>query len=914
MRQSPVVPPPSLARPFSHASPIARHSQGFLPARVLEVELTEPLPGLSQDSNSQRVWVLGRLHTEPIGSCVVWLEESGLSPDQLGALLWQEFWEPITQRFVSAGLPEPGVLTGAGLTADRSVWPFLRYRSQVLADAPFISVVICTRDRPEQLASCLDHLGRQDYPDYEVVVVDNAPTGDGVRAVVEARQSRPKYRYVAEPRAGLSWARNAGVATASGEVIAFLDDDDEPDPHWLAGLACGFARSPDTGCITGPVVPAELAAPAQELFEQLGGHPGGRGFRAVAFSANGPQNPLYPLPPFGSGANMAFRRDVLARIGGFDVALGAGTLAFAGEDMLAFTLTLLAGYRIRYEPAALMRHYHRRDLDSLRRQLNGYSVGVTAYYAALVRRQPKVILDLIRLTPTAARYLRGAMAPRPTLLASASPDLLEELNRHRRLRMLIGPVAYARSARLQRKVAASSPDVIDAGQPMAQHIGDCQIGAVELRGKAGGRSESLWQRNWDLVGNAGSLAATTGATSALGFVFWALAARLFSQQAVGYGSAAVSAMTLLGTIGMLGLGTVLIAELPRRSPRSGLILAALLASGTGSFVLGLTFALTAPAISDRFRDLSRTPGQVSLFAAGVSLTGLTLVFDQATIGLLRGGLQLARNIAFAVIKLMILPAAAIILHEGPAGITLSWVVSMALSLVPVALKLRFSGTAVFCRPDWKVLRGLGKTAAAHNWLNLALAIPRSLIPVLVIVVVSPAANAAFYVAWTLSGFLYIVPMHLAMALFAVAAADPRVIPSRLRFTLRLSVLIGLPGMVALGLGARFALGLFGTNYAREGTIPLLLLVIGYLPMIPKLHFVAVCRAANRIPRAAKVMMAAAGAEVAAAVAGGALYGLNGLTLALLAVFLLEGLATAPSVSRAAFRPDGQRLLARWTEG
>ena len=80
---------------------------------------------------------------------------------------------------------------------------------------------------------------------------------------------------------------------------------------------------------------------------------------------------------------MAFRREVLARIGGFDVALGAGTPALAGEDTLALTLTLLSGYRIAYEPAALVCHHHRRDLHSLNLQLQGYSVGLTAYYAAL---------------------------------------------------------------------------------------------------------------------------------------------------------------------------------------------------------------------------------------------------------------------------------------------------------------------------------------------------------------------------------------------------------------------------------------------------------------------------------------------------------------------------------------------------
>jgi len=101
----------------------------------------------------------------------------------------------------------------------------------------------------------------------------------------------------------------------------------------------------------------------QWWFEMAGGHSMGRGFSSAVFSRHGPQSPLYPLPPFGAGGNMAFRRDALARVGGFDVALGAGTPALAGEDTLALTLVLLAGYRIAYEPAALIRHDHYADMD-----------------------------------------------------------------------------------------------------------------------------------------------------------------------------------------------------------------------------------------------------------------------------------------------------------------------------------------------------------------------------------------------------------------------------------------------------------------------------------------------------------------------------------------------------------------------
>jgi hypothetical protein len=144
---------------------------------------------------------------------------------------------------------------------------------------------------------------------------------------------------------------------------------------------------------------------------------------------------------------MAFRRDALASIGGFDVALGAGTPAQAGEDTLALTMLLLEGHRIAYEPAALTRHHHRADMAGLSRQLQGYGVGLTAFYAALLRHRPGLLPRLIRLAPAAASFRRHRSA-----LTSPPPDAAAALGRHP-WGMLAGPAAYARSVRRQARVA-----------------------------------------------------------------------------------------------------------------------------------------------------------------------------------------------------------------------------------------------------------------------------------------------------------------------------------------------------------------------------------------------------------------------------------------------------------------------------
>src|SRR3984957_5548931 len=405
----------------------------------------------------------------------------------------------------------------------------------------------------------------------------------------------------------------------------------------------------------------------------------------------------------------------------------------------------------------------------------------------------------------------------------------------------------------------------------------------------------------DLLRNAGSLAATTGLTSVLGFGFWWVAAREFTKAEIGYGSAATNAMALLGTIGMFGLGTMLIGELPRRRERGGLFSASLVTSAVGSLILGLVFAVIAEAVHARVPEMDGSPFRLVIFVAGVTLTGATLVFDEGTIGLMRGGVQLWRNLAMSVLKLAVLPITAILLHdEFGVGITLSFVIGTAVSMVPAVIMLLRSGSKIWHRPDWPELRRLFKVALNHNWLNLAIVAPGRIIPVIVTLVVSPDANGVFYIAWMIVSFLFMVPVHLSTVLFAIASASPELIAEKLRFVLRVSLLIGLPVMAILAISAHFALSLFGPGYAPMGTVPLWLLVIGYIPQMPKAQFIAVSRATNKVGRAAALLCATSTCEIIAITIGGKLGGLDGLSFAYLGVLICEGLITAPTVLRAAY--------------
>lgn len=406
-----------------------------------------------------------------------------------------------------------------------------------------------------------------------------------------------------------------------------------------------------------------------------------------------------------------------------------------------------------------------------------------------------------------------------------------------------------------------------------------------------------WRQHADILGSATSLLATTAVTSGLGFVYWAAAARSYSQRAVGLGSSAISVMMLLGTIGMAGLGTVLIAELPLRPVgRARLVAAGLIASAGVSAVLGVAYVLIAPRFSAPLGLLIDRPGRAGVFVLGVALTGSILVFDQATLGLQHSALQLWRNAIFAVAKIALLVVFSVVLHdELGLGILESWIWGTAASMLLLTVVMRRRGMRVGHRPQWSLLRGLGRTTLAHNWLNIAVQAPRLLIPVVVTAVVSASASGAFYAAWTIVGFLFVLPTHLSTALFAVASADRPAMARKTRLTLRLSLVAGLGGAAALAIGAPLILALFGRSYAHEATVPLQILTLAYLPMIIKTHYVAAARVQRRIPRAAAVLVAGGLLELGAASWGGHVDGLVGLSTWLVAAMVVESLALAPLV-------------------
>lgn len=411
-----------------------------------------------------------------------------------------------------------------------------------------------------------------------------------------------------------------------------------------------------------------------------------------------------------------------------------------------------------------------------------------------------------------------------------------------------------------------------------------------------------WFRaNRVILVNAGSLVGTIGITSLLGFAYWWVAAHQFSKGAVGLASAANSAMTLLGTACVLGLGTLLIGELPQqRGKELPLISAALLLVGAIGGLAGIIFAFLAPFIARDLAPLGMNIGNILLFAAGVSLTAVTIVFDQALIGLLRGELQFWRNAFFSLAKLVILYLVSLWLKDK-IGLTIytTWTISNALSLIVMAgyatIKKGWLGRAYL--PEWRLLRKLGPQAIQHHAINLILRVPPLVLPVIVTILLSAELNASFYIAFMIANIITAVPTSLTTVLYATSTAEPETLTRKARMTFSVSVGTTVLASVVLLLGAGLILGIFGHSYAQDGIWSLRILTLASFPLIVKNYFIAVCRIYSRMKSAILPMTLGILLELVAAAVGGHLGSLSGLSLGWLIALCIESVFMFPTVYR-----------------
>jgi glycosyltransferase involved in cell wall biosynthesis len=236
-----------------------------------------------------------------------------------------------------------------------------------------ISLIICTRDRCQQLARCLQFVrGIIFERSWEVIVVNNGSI-DGTGTVVQnfISSNSLSVRYIFEPKLGKSNALNSGLENARGDIIAFTDDDCYPVPDFLSAIWKVF-QSPSVDYMVGRVMlhdPADHPIAVNESLTPVT-------YRGRSFLSGG-------LGFFGGG-NMAFRRNIIVEIGGFDPMFGPGSRFRYAEDLDVIGRASAMGYEGRYCPDVVVRHHHQRKKSDTPAVWKACGIGTGAYHMKLL--------------------------------------------------------------------------------------------------------------------------------------------------------------------------------------------------------------------------------------------------------------------------------------------------------------------------------------------------------------------------------------------------------------------------------------------------------------------------------------------------------------------------------------------------
>ena len=356
--------------------------------KTAAIELSGPIEELPEYPGYDGVHAVFFVNAVPLGHCEIAATHLPASPQQVAnhaanaiALAVGDYLSEEGFRSALPGLPEPpprnpAYALGSLVEIDQPVKQLAGKADILPGPSPSVSVAICTRERPLELARCLLSLADLSERPLEVLVVDNAPQSLRTREVVAGF---PGIRYMCEPRKGLSAARNTALRSADGDVVAFIDDDAVAHPEWVARIRRCF-DDPEIMVATGLVLAAELETPAQRLFEQnlKFFHQGYRRRRFDPAYFSEMRKKCVPVWEMGAGANMAIRRSAFERGHRFDTRLGPGVFGGCGEDSEFWYGILAAGGTCVYEPSACVFHYHRRELSELRQLVYRYMQGHVA--------------------------------------------------------------------------------------------------------------------------------------------------------------------------------------------------------------------------------------------------------------------------------------------------------------------------------------------------------------------------------------------------------------------------------------------------------------------------------------------------------------------------------------------------------
>jgi len=375
-----------------------------------------------------------------------------------------------------------------------------------------------------------------------------------------------------------------------------------------------------------------------------------------------------------------------------------------------------------------------------------------------------------------------------------------------------------------------------------------------------------------LARNSMLFMSTTVVASALGAAYWVLAARLYPPHVVGLAAALLSAMGLASTLSTLGIQGTIVQRLPRRlsGPEWSATLAAAVVAATAAALLGACLLVMGLSVAGRRFEIIRDDhAYAALLAAGVAATTVSTVLDYAFVAERASGRMLLRTGTFSLVKVPLVVIAATTASVSALGILLSWVVAAFVGLSVSIVLLGGLGRGSRSRPQPRAIaremRAMVPVLPAQHAITVAAALPMFVLPLLVAAELSPTDNAHFYTTWMVGSVFFIVSPAISWSLFAEGRRKSPDLRCLVRDAARLNALLLGPLVLVFLLGGRFALSIFGPEYAEHDTVLLLaILVISAIPDAITNIFVAVMRARATLRPAVSLNVAMAVEAIALA--------------------------------------------------
>jgi O-antigen/teichoic acid export membrane protein len=382
------------------------------------------------------------------------------------------------------------------------------------------------------------------------------------------------------------------------------------------------------------------------------------------------------------------------------------------------------------------------------------------------------------------------------------------------------------------------------------------------------------------------------ASMALGFAFWALAARLFAPAPVGLAAGVIAAMMLCTQLGALGVGSAFISLFPRYQHQPSVLLdTAITIAALGPLVAGGLFLLFSSVAFADLDVVAASAPYIGLFLAMCVLGTVNIVLDQISMALGQGVQVLSRNVLFGGVAAGALIVLAVT-TEGVSSLQLFslWVAAGVSACALGGFQLRRSPLRYRISPriERTVGAGLIRTGLPNHALTLTERAPGLILPIVVTELLSPAQNAFWYTIWMMAWVVYIIPISMGIALFAEVSHHPESLATAVRSGVRSALGLGSAAAAGLALCATLVLGVLGDRYATEGSTPLRILLLALLPLTFVQVYFAMCRATRRLPEAILTGAVTGLAAVVSAALAAPPYGLAGMAWAWVAIQYLAG--------------------------